>query len=990
MNLDEKEKSENLVAAYQELLKRELEPYIKGRSSSEWEDSPIEIKNFFTDQDINDVCKEYNVQDCNELKSFLIDYGKYGIRGYHTFHFDLIYRIVNIRNIISQPPIPLEYSIEMDEEPVPDFNRWRLSEVITQEELLKALRETTFEGKEPTISTFQKEVILKIFNKEKEPRNHAIGIGIVAPTASGKTLSFLIPVLIKAIERVKGRKEGVSSLLVYPRKALERDQLKKILSIVDKLNEMGINVTVGIDDGDTRRRDKVEPNKPFRGLKCIRSKCDGNLVYAKDNKGEIMVKCDKCGKEYNYILATKEDIWAKKPTILISNIYTVYRRLMNRNTVNMYLSLDYVVFDEVHVYTDFLGGYVHYILKMLKYVSRQSNPIFIFSSATIPKPDAFLEKLFSQKVEVLDYFEIYKNFETKYKRLIIRLYLLPNPQRSIETLYQAVALVTTLWSHRFKQKVISFIDSIAEIATLEDYIKNTILGIRKGREVLDHLDVKDPLNNYSWITIAPDDVSEQFINTTFKRSIRSHYGRLDLSTRVKRESDFQEGRIRHLMSTSTLELGIDISDVAIVIQYKLPISPEGVIQRIGRAGRDPKSFRVALGIILLPSSPIGTLYMYDKDLRRRFADINANKPYGVGYDSDIIKLQAVFSLVLLKRALEGKETYIVEGKFKELTDIRDAIYEILDDLNNLDDFNSQVSLIAKHELESKRRELQSLLQNIADRINRHTNNKRSSSDIIDIGDIISIIDLHKRKINDILDRIYETENIIKYLKVDLNSAQNKFDYYEGEKVEKRDLITFLKHTLIRARDILESVRSEIESAASTSSNLDIDNWLKQKSRDIDSLMKNLNQLNIFNNKEIKKKIRKSKKEISDIAEEAEERLEEKEKIKKLKYTADTLDKILASVVDEITNDKENLLSQTIRFLTSNDNSSLNLITILHNLKNVNINAYYIDKKIRLLKKTKAFRKFNIFDVVNNLYNNKIKFSLMLDPPLPEIEMGEGE
>ena len=982
---------EDTVAAYQELLKIDLKKWKKGEQ--------INIRDFLREEDISRVCNKYKV-DCNKLKSYLINYSEYdpNLKGYHTPHFDLIYRLVNLKTKQSGLPVSYEFDIELDEEPVPDFDKCKLEEVLTSlnvqnnvvEKVVEALKKSVPRDKDKvTISTFQKEVISTIFNKEKNQKNEVRGIGIVAPTASGKTLSFLIPVLVKAVQRVKDGRKGVSSLLIYPRKALERDQLKNILKIIDRLNEMGIRITIGIDDGDTPRVPKKENEenfngKEFRGLKCVKDKCQGKLIYSKVN-GRFVVKCNTCGKVYDYIYATKEDIWNNKPTILISNIYTVYRRLMHKDTVEMFKNLDYIVLDEVHVYTDFLGGHVHYILKMLKYVARESNPTFIFSSATISEPKDFLTDLFGQEVDIVNYFDIFEKYkiETKYKRLIIRLYILPNPQMSIETLYQLVALATTLWAHKFKQKVISFIDSIAEIATLEDYIKTVILEKRKGREVKERIEVKDPLDGYSWITLAQKEFYDQtFLTTKFKDSIRTHHSRLDQKKRGDVESEFQrEGNVRHLMATSTLELGIDISDVAVVIQYKLPMTLEGFIQRIGRAGRNPNSFRIALGIILLPPSPIGTLYMYDKELRERFTKIKSKQGYGVGYRSDIIKLQALFSLVLFRRALKGKETYMSRKYLKNLKEVENAINEILYDLNDIESFNSDVGLLSDEDLKRTKYELQKILQDLADVIGKFNKGESLDFSTEDLDAIKNKIDEYIDKMQRILSKLNKIEKGLNYFKVDLSSVQNTFDCYkrENEKPEKQNLVTFLECSLKGAIDILRSLRNEIEWALNTDV-LNIDNWLKQNEGALDNLKKNLIQLSLSN----KEKIRESREEIISIVEEAEKKLEKENE--KPKYTSEDVIGPLYEITGEIIKDDEEKLSQIIKFLID-DRTPNNLSDILKRLKNIDVISPCNKDKIETLRLTLQQQPsdINIFEVINELYGNRIRFNLLLEPPFLDLE-----
>ena len=63
-----------------------------------------------------------------------------------------------------------------------------------------------------------------------------------------------------------------------------------------------------------------------------------------------------------------------------------------------------------------------------------------------------------------------------------------------------------------------------------------------------------------------------------------HHGSLAKQVRVETEQAYKNGELQGIISTSSLELGIDVGNTQLVLQYNSPRDPSRLIQRLGRAG----------------------------------------------------------------------------------------------------------------------------------------------------------------------------------------------------------------------------------------------------------------------------------------------------------------------------------------------------------------------------------------------------------------------
>jgi ATP-dependent Lhr-like helicase len=136
--------------------------------------------------------------------------------------------------------------------------------------------------------------------------------------------------------------------------------------------------------------------------------------------------------------------------------------------------------------------------------------------------------------------------------------------------------------------------------------------------------------------------------------VRVHHGSLSREIREEVEKAFQEGSLKGVICTSSLELGMDIGRVDYIVQYMSPRMSTRLIQRIGRSGHTLRG--IAQGTIvgawaddLLEGAVLAanarTSQMEKTTVHDRALDVLAHQIAGIALDLKRPKLAEILSIV---------------------------------------------------------------------------------------------------------------------------------------------------------------------------------------------------------------------------------------------------------------------------------------------------------------------------------------------------------
>jgi len=236
--------------------------------------------------------------------------------------------------------------------------------------------------------------------------------------------------------------------------------------------------------------------------------------------------------------------------IVLTNPDMLHAGILPHHTkwTRLFENLEYIVIDELHTYRGVFGSHLANVLRRLRRITRfyGRDPRFIFSSATIANPGELAARLVEGDVEIVD-----RNGAPSGEKV----FLFYNPPMVNRFLGIRRSCINETWR-------------IARVFVHHGLQTMVFANSRLHAEVLLTYLKRD----------NPQPPGEPEI-------VRGYRGGYLPTERREIERGLREGRIRAVVSTNALELGIDVGSLDVVVMAGYPGTIASTWQRAGRSGR---------------------------------------------------------------------------------------------------------------------------------------------------------------------------------------------------------------------------------------------------------------------------------------------------------------------------------------------------------------------------------------------------------------------
>ncbi len=323
-------------------------------------------------------------------------------------------------------------------------------------------------------------------------------------------------------------------------------------------------------------------------------------ALAQDQLAEVQTLCEHIAEAtgeqigvYTYDGDTPQDARRtirSRAHLVLSNPDMVHAGILPHHPrwAKLFENLRYVVIDELHAYRGVFGSHLCNVLRRMRRICRHygSDPTFICSSATIANPRELAERLTEQPFELVQ-----RSGAPRGEKLFV--FVNPpvvNHQLGIRRSYLGETRRVAAEFLKRNLQIIVFAQSRLATEILTTYLKDDFEGQPGEQE-----------------------------------RIRGYRGGYLPLRRREIEKGLRDGAVRAVVSTSALELGIDIGALDVAVMAGYPGTIAAAWQRAGRAGR--RASRSA-AVMVASSAPLDQFivrnpsYFFDASPERALIDPN--------------------------------------------------------------------------------------------------------------------------------------------------------------------------------------------------------------------------------------------------------------------------------------------------------------------------------------------------------------------------------
>lgn len=272
--------------------------------------------------------------------------------------------------------------------------------------------------------------------------------------------------------------------------------------------------------------------------------------------------------EARQAIRTQGDIVITNPDMLHTGILPHHTKWLN-----FFQNLKFVVLDEIHTYRGVFGSHMTNVLRRLHRICQfyGARPQFICCSATIANPKELAEKLLEREVHLVE-----RNGAPSSEKIFI-FYNPPVVNKELGIRGNHLHAARKLISPFIERGIpcILFATSRLNVEILTKYLKD-----RFEKRLED------------------------------KGKIRGYRGGYLPEVRREIEQGLREKRVKTVISTNALELGIDIGDLDVCIIAGYPGSIASTYQQAGRVGRRSEK---SLALLIARSQPLDQFIVENPD-----------------------------------------------------------------------------------------------------------------------------------------------------------------------------------------------------------------------------------------------------------------------------------------------------------------------------------------------------------------------------------------